>query len=285
MRKLAQRFGRALHCHKNMVNAQVTPDLSLPQAVHCLCIDERRALMQWLTRNGPFWEDMRIHGRDEYLECKGEVVTDTAVGEAAYRCLTGFDHQLVSLTPSSWEFSPIPVRWIREGYELVEVANYWEQSALELALQSAPAPLTSWEQLADVAVQRCPDLKFLPSSFEPLQGHPFVEGAAQRLLILLETLQRFRSCHDEGHERTAEGQRIYQDHFTGKKAWFTDSSDTEKLEYRAKLTFRGPTAGSLPLFCPWHGKVKSPQLRIHFSWPIPAGATLYIAYVGPKITR
>ena len=39
------------------------------------------------------------------------------------------------------------------------------------------------------------------------------------------------------------------------------------------------------LFCPWHGKVKSPQYRIHFSWPTTATTPIYIVYVGPKLTK
>ncbi len=30
-----------------------------------------------------------------------------------------------------------------------------------------------------------------------------------------------------------------------------------------------PLNGSL--LCPWHGKIKTPQFRIHFEWPRPAG--------------
>ena len=39
------------------------------------------------------------------------------------------------------------------------------------------------------------------------------------------------------------------------------------------------------LFCPWHGKVQTPQLRVHFSYPIRANEPLYIVYVGPKLTK
>jgi hypothetical protein len=284
MRMLAQRFGRALHCHRNMTNARVTRDLSLFQAIQRLRVDEKRALMLWLTQYGPFWEDTRVHGSDEYLECKGNVVTDTAIGEAAYCSLNGMEHRVLSLTPSAWEESPIPVEWVGESRELVDVINHWNHGALESALQTAPTPVTSWKQLAGVAGERCPNLTFSTESFEPLEGHPFAVGAAQRLLILLETLQRFRTCVDEKHGRTAEGQRLYQEHFTGDKAWFSDSSETEKNTFRTRLTFRRPNTEGESIFCPWHGKVKTPQLRIHFSWPVPAGAAFYVVYVGPKIT-
>ena len=40
------------------------------------------------------------------------------------------------------------------------------------------------------------------------------------------------------------------------------------------------------LFCPWHGKVSTRTLRIHFSpGQIRASDPLYVVYVGPKLTK
>lgn len=78
---------------------------------------------------------------------------------------------------------------------------------------------------------------------------------------------------------------MFQLHFTGDKAWFSDSSSTEKSDFRKELTFRHPMNAGEYLFCTWHGKVKTPQLRIHFSWPIRASDPLYVVYIGPKITK
>ena len=91
IREAARRFGRDLQCHRNVVNAQVTNDLTMPQAVQSLSSEQRRALMQWLTRRGPFWEDIREHGEEDLMEHNDEVVTDTAVGEAAYCLIHGSD--------------------------------------------------------------------------------------------------------------------------------------------------------------------------------------------------
>jgi hypothetical protein len=287
IRQIAIRFGRELYCHRNVVQTRVTPALAMPSAIQALGVNERRALMQWLTRQGPFWEDIRGHGPDDYLECRENVVTDSAVGEAAYCCFHGIERHLVSLIPSSWQFSPVPVTWIADsGTErTVEVVNYWDPVRVEAALQAAPVPLESWKHLEKVATTRCLDLTFSPDSFEPLLGHPFAPGTAERTLVLLETLNRFKGCRDEHGQRTPEGQRLYQDHFTGDKAWFSDSSEQDKRDFLTELTFRHPTAEGELLFCPWHGKVKTPQIRIHFSWPVRADQSLYVVYVGPKITK
>ena len=49
IRQIALRFGRALHCHRSITQAQVTPTMGMPQMVQGLTPNERRALLQWLT--------------------------------------------------------------------------------------------------------------------------------------------------------------------------------------------------------------------------------------------
>lgn len=285
IRNKMRQFGRELYCHRNVAHAQITHDLTMQQAIQQLNQNDRRAVMGWLTQHGPFWEDERYHEPDDYLEYQDQVVTDTALGEAAYRCFSGSSYQLVSLAPSDWMFTPIPIIWQCNDIASIGVPNHWEISTLETAMRAASPQIQSWEQLASVIQSRCNNLTFAADSFEPLCGHPFVNSASQRIVELLETLNKFKSCFDAQGQRTAEGQRIYQDHFAGKKAWFTDSSDSEKNKFEANLTFKHPTKDTETLFCTWHGKVKTPQFRIHFSWPVGANVPLYIVYVGPKRTK
>ncbi len=132
---------------------------------------------------------------------------------------------------------------------------------------------------------------FAADAFAYLEGCPFVSGAAYRLLFILDTLHRFKSCFDSDGRRTAEGHEIYRDFFAGKKgeggrgAVFSDSSDSEKSKFKQEMTFGHPEKTGKTLFCPWHGKVQTPQLRVHFSWPVRADEALYVVYVGPKITK
>lgn len=286
IRKMARKYGRELHCHRNISNAQVNPSMSLPQAIQSLTRDEQRSVMQWLTRRGPFWEDERLHGEDDWLECRGDVVTDTAVGEAAYRCFNRTETSLVSLIPSSWDFSPALVEWHKSNEELerVEVVNYWDTDTLETALRAAPLQITSWEMLANISKARCTQLTFSLDCFKPLEGYPFALYTAQGVLSHLEILNQFKMCFDTKGKRTDEGHRLYQKHFTGDQAWFSDSSDPEKRDFQNDLTFLLNDGTSL--FCPWHGKVNYHiPLRIHFSWPVTAVDPLHIVYVDPKLTR
>ena len=264
----------------------------MPQAIQTLPINEQRALRSWFSQQGPFWDDSRHHTSDDYLEFDGSVVTDTAVGEAAWCRLNKIDQDLISIAPSSWEISPIPVKWIsRTEVRDIRVPNFWEPTSFESAIRDLPIVMDSWEQLGTVAVAQCPLLTFSDDSFSTLSGHPFVSGAAHRLLAILRILDQFKSCFDTNGSRTPEGHELYQNFFTGVKgeggrgATFSDSSDTEKAEFGKEMTFAHPNDPTLRLFCTWHGKIQTPPLRVHFTWPVKANEPLYVVYVGQKLTK
>jgi len=287
IRAIARRHMRALYCHRGFVNRQVTPQMAMPGAVKALPREEKRALMSWLTQGGPFWDDEREHDGGDWYECAGEIVTDTGVGEAAHCVLHGIDRGLVSLDPSDFTHDPVSVeRVLGEGDRVpVDVRNYWEPAAVEASLSAAPRALASWAALSELAFARFEHLRFAQNAFEPLGAQPFKQGVAERILARLEVLQQLKQCFDANGERTGEGHALYQQHFTGDKAWFSDESDANKADFAAELTFPNPDSPGETLFCSWHGKVKTPQYRIHFSWPVTAASSLYVVYVGPKITK
>ena len=66
------------------------------------------------------------------------------------------------------------------------------------------------------------------------------KSAAEHLLSRLEILHRLKNCFDQQGRRTPEGHKIYTDYFTGARAWFSDSADTEKEEFKEALTFSHP---------------------------------------------
>ncbi len=288
IRQRVRQHGYELFCHRRLAAAKVTCDTVMRQAVGCMPKSEQRALMSWITKQGPHWEDDRLHRGDDYLESGGEVVTDSAIGEAAWCMLRGSRRELVSFDSSSWLMTPIPVRWQRDDgtCEDTSIPNHWTLDSVEEALDRHPSPVASWTDLATRSRERCGRLTFAADAFEPLRGHPFSPGVAARVRVLLNTLDRMKGCFAADCSRTPEGSRLYQDHFTGDKAWFSDSSDSEKTSFTRQLTFKHPEDADATVFCPWHGKVKlPPQFRIHFSWPMTSKDPLYVVYVGPKITR
>lgn len=283
MRAMARKFEREVYSPRAIHNVPINPTTTLHQAVQRLPRDQKRSVSQWLNRHGPFWEEDARHSSDDYIDYEGEVVTDTALGEAAFCVSVNIERRLISFTPSNWQISPIRVKIYADSEIDVGVPNYWEATEFEAALQEAEPPIASWEQLDRVSRKSFPRLHFSGDCFEYLSGQPFALGAANGILNRLSVLDELEGAVDAGGKRTPEGHRLYQDHFTGDKAWFSDSSETEKQEFEKKLTFKGPDGTPLP--CSWHGKVKTPQIRIHFSWAASPGERLWVAYIGLKITR
>lgn len=282
MRATACRYGREVHCHRAFLSVEPQAGVSLQQTLGQLAESKRRAVFGWLTRAGPC-----LHDGNDWFECRGDPVTDTAVGEAAYRTLHGVTAGLLSVTPSNWSFSPVEVTWRDRPDRLedlsVVLGNWWDPQVLERSLQTAEQQISSWEHLRHVSTTRFERLTFAGNCFEAMSGVPFAKSAAERIRVLLKVLDRFAREFDTDGRRTPEGQRIYQDFFTGKNSRFADSSDTEKRDFRKELTFPHPSHTGKYLFCTWHGKVA--DYRIHFSWPVRFGEPVYVVYVGWKITR
>ena len=57
LRNMARRYGRHLHSHRNIPNCRIGPEMSLHEALQRLPRDEKRSILAWLNRQGPFWED------------------------------------------------------------------------------------------------------------------------------------------------------------------------------------------------------------------------------------
>ena len=286
-RNKMRQFGGELRCHRSLAQVKISHQLNLQQAVYQLVNKNKsRAIMSWLTKDGPFWEDYRQHGADDWFESNGQIVTDEGLGEVAYRCFNGSDYRVFSFEPSQWQINPIDVYWHRDNGDIIpiQVSNYWYINSFAVALQSSEPPITSWQQLSANMRIHCQNLTFSANSFDYLYSQPFVDGAAKRIVELLKLLDKFKTCFD-AQGRTSEGHILYQEHFTGSKAWFSDSSDDEKNKFQNELTFDNPNNKSERLVCTWHGKVKTPQIRIHFSWPISADQPLYVPYIGSKITK
>ena len=287
IREISRRHQRSIYCHRRFASCHVTTSERMAAAVKALPLNEQRAVMAWLSHHGPFWDDDRQHDGGDWYEHGGEIVTDTSVGEAAYCRLHGIERGLISLQPSKFLHDPVRVKHLSESGErtLVDLRNFWEPDLIETFFTAAPPPLISWTALESLSTSRFENLRFSRNAFEPLRTQPFRQSIAERILARLATLQDMKECFNKEGTRTGEGHILYQQYFTGDKGWFSDSSPTEKKEFKQELTFPHPDIHGESLFCTWHGKVKSPQYRIHFSWPITALDPVYVVYIGPKITK
>ena len=290
MRNCIRRLGREIYCHHAILVSFPLPGMQMQQAIARLTSrDQQRIVITWLTQAGRLWDQERQHGADDWLECRDEIVTESAVGEAAYRQFHDVDCGLLSAAPSRWNYSPVEVLWRRaeNGAEssCISLPNWWEVVSLEHAFEALPNPVESWIALHGICLNRFENLAFADDCFDPLEGIPFAKSSAFRIIALLSKLDRFAICFDDDGQRTSEGQQIYNQYFTGETAMFSDSSDSEKERFSNQLTFSHPHQPHEALFCPWHGKERHLTLRLHFSWPVRAGESVFVVYVGPKITK
>ena len=287
LRAVAKQFGRDVYCGTNMAQLPAVHQSTMLEEMQRMSVDKKRALMHWLSRVGPHWEESRQHSSEDYFSYGAEVVTDTALGEAASLMLQRQLCGLVSFAPSAWLHSVVLINYVNSLNEAtpIEVENYWDSQALECALKRLPRTCNDWSSLEQQSRQRYTGIYFSDDCFDGLNGVPVSSSAINQIMQLLDTLNQFKQCFDAAGQRTSEGHEIYQKHFTGTKAWFTDSSDSEKNEFSAALIFKHPAHQNKTIECPWHGKVKTPQLRIHFSMPVTAKDSLYVVYIGPKLTK
>lgn len=244
----------------------------------------KRNVMIWLSKHGPFWDESREHTSDDYFEVDDQIMTDSSLAEAAFRLAHKQKADSVSFHPSNFLKTPLIVTWHRTDDKiLIEVPNFWDATTLENHLKQERPPLRSWADLLNRAATDFAHLTFLDSVRDSLEGEPFNSTIAERVMELLRILNTLQTSFDEQGNRTAEGHQIMDLYFRRQTAIFSDESDSNKIKFRKQLTFKKPEGAEI--FCPLHGKIRHRTFRLHFSWPIKHNTPLYIAYIGPKITK
>jgi hypothetical protein len=289
LRALARRGGQTIRLPRGLFERRAVGDRPLKEVLRVWPDrNKREALLSWAQREGPFALDDRQHTGDEFLVLESapdDPITDTALAEAAWRKLKTGDAEVVSATPSDLTRSPLRLLWRPDDVarEAIELTNHTTPPTLLNALSDA-APLESWAELERRARLRFDKLTFCDDAFHPLQNEPFHLGIAEEVLERLKVLDELKRLTVPGHGLSTAGVLLWQTHSVGDKAWFTDSSDAEKVDFKAALTFLNPKTGVRQLIG-WHGKVKNRQMRVHFSHPINHTDPLILFYVGPKLTK
>ena len=153
---------------------------------------------------------------------------------------------------------------------------------LETRGRSDPKP-ESWTEMLNTARIRFQRLKFSDAIDRDLRSVPFHGGIVHLIFERLSVLEAIANETIDAHGTLSDrGKELREEHFVGKKAQFS----SEKPRRESDLSFPDPDNPRTQLFCPWHGKVKLGQFRIHFEWPRPDNQQdIKVAYIGPKITK
>jgi hypothetical protein len=278
-----------LYCSRALHECKVTAIYDLKSAVRATGDKAYIGLvLEWAAKSGPFWDDNRQSEEDDYFEYKGLDVTNQGLGEAARRRLARLDANTFSFEGSGFESSPLCVQHglPEEPIGFVDVINHWQIVQLRTSLDSCRA-INGWSDVQEEVTRRFGlQLIIAENAIDALMATPFSNYAASRIIILLGVLNKLVEETEENGEFSLAGRELYTTHFVGKKAWFTDESQGNKVNFEQDMTFSDPRDAAKKLFCAFHGKIKSPQIRIHFEWPRPEGQReIKVVYIGPKITK
>lgn len=279
-----------LYCSRLLAQRPASAGMALIHLVGRCPQAFRAQALVWLANSGPFWDDDRQTNPDDYFEHREFDVTDQGLGEAARRRIGGRDAQTFSFNGGPMNFAETPLdvdHGLREDrIGRVPVPNCWSADELGRVVESIRPSATSWRDLRQQIAEAFPELIFSEEIEGQLRAHPFSRGIADRVLELLRVLQQLVRETGENDALSLAGVELLNNHFVGEKGWFSDESDGNKVKFKAEMTFKDPADGSVRIFCPWHGKIKISQFRIHFEWPRPPGQkAIKVVYIGPKITR
>lgn len=277
-----------LFCSRTICYRPVSPNHTFQQAVS-ISRDKllTNLVLNWLTKAGPFWEEQRQPVADDYFHYKETDVTEQGLGEVARRQLGGAFANSVSFPAAGFDYSPLPViqGLLEEPISTVEVTNQWKWDDIQLAVEAAMPPIINWEQMLTEARRRFDFLYLVAACGDPLKPEPFSHYVVERVFELLQVLNEYISCMARTGAPTERTHELMAQHFSGGNSWFSDESTSNKRTFKNQLEFHDPAEPGNKVFCPWHGKIKTPQYRIHFEWPPRSNSKLRVFYIGPKITK
>ena len=283
-----------LYCSRSFLMSPATATSSIQQAVINAGDRSFKGLvLEWLGRAGPFWDDERQSNKDDYFEYHGHDVADQGLGEASRRVLVEIDANSFSFKGNPLGFTE-NLLYIQHGLSeaplgTVEVGNCCELDKLRGSIDLL-VPLKCWPDLQPVIYKRFNQLIISSDAMSALLPVPFSRALKDRILRLLDILNELAIESDEDSKLSQKGKEILANYFAGacdpRQPIFKPESPTKKNNFKRELTFRDPSDESKTIFCHWHGKIQTPQTRIHFEWPRPSGQRkIKVVYIGPKITK
>lgn len=246
----------------------------------------RQPIMSWVSKKGPFWCDNRTFNEDDYFEHCSIDVTDMGLGECARKAIL---EQRVSSYSFSGLFDNTPLV-VQHGLPeevlgVYDVPNFWTLAQLVESSQRAIPKPTKWDEAIEQLNGKYTNLIFSPCLLDQISTLPFNMTVFDRMQELCRVLEEYLTSRDESGNLTAKSHEIERLHFHGDKAWFSDESDEDKRAFEQKLKFTDSRDGVKKTYT-FHGKIKTPQVRVYFEWPIkPSQNDIQIVYFGPKITK
>lgn len=283
-------LARALYYSRALPAVSGVAGETIVQTISRLPRDEKNAFLLWLANRGPFTDDVRTEAEDDLFHYEDTDVTDQGLGEAARRVIVGRSAVTYSFSPGrtrQFDYSPLEViqGWKENVIAQIELQNFWDVHLLIDALTRAQPEPDNWTALVEQAIQRFPNLCIAGYVVDELRRTPFSASLARNVLDLLWVLNAIKEEMNVDGTFSLDGMQLFQKYFVGENAWFTDESDRNKIDFKSDMTFSDPISEE-KVTCFWHGKIQTPQFRVHFEWPIVDMMNgIKVCYIGPKISK
>lgn len=276
-----ERTGFSFYCDTGIRLRNVIGEFNFEQVVRTSGNKELlRIVLAWLSKTGPFWAAEQLHSPEDLFSCMDDDVTGSTLAEAACRCSADTPCTLFGFSPSKFCCTPLVIVWRRNtGGEVdVPVENFWELLLLNERLASL-TPIKEWPELLTWAQRNSKHLLLSDDVIEPILHEPFSRAAAAEIQNLLKILDEISESYGDSGTLNAHGAGLVQLYFQGHHPRFSDESPNPKFDFTHPLN-------NQKVRCSWHGQVRlGCQYRIHFQWPKPRGARLWVAYIGPKLIK
>lgn len=275
--------GFKMYLHRGILERPALGGVFRKGILTCFKGQQIRTLMNWFSKDGYFLpDDACADSESDRFTCHypdgseegSEDVTGSALAECAFRSMAGEDAGSVSLGHSKFSWSPIKVSLSQSGDAIIE--NDYTLHALLQRLEGLQQPISSWTVLTS-RIGRLPGVSLEPGVENRLTTNPFAQNVAQGVYVCAKALSEMATA--SSLDRFNE---LFTTYATGGKARFSDSSSTEKRDFKAALTF---SVDHEKRMCPYHGKIKIQQYRIHLVDRPAFGRSSRIVYIGPKLTK
>ena len=245
-----------------------------------------QTLMNWLSKSGVFLPDDACAAPDDRFLChrseesgrRNDDVTGSALAECAFRMSLGENGCAISLEQSEYHWSPLKIFFLQSDAptEEIFIENDYSLILLRQRLDGLLPPIASWPVLLE-RINQLPKVSIEAGVEDILLKNPFTANVAKGLYECATALSEMATA-----ETLGQFNELFAKYATGEKARFSDSSASEKRDFKFALTF---TVDGRERLCPYHGKVKMQQYRMHLVERPAFGRPARIVYIGPKLTR
>lgn len=241
-----------------------------------------RTLMNWFSKDGFFLPDNACADTADSFVCyypkdaeeKSEDITESALAECAFRKIAGEDAGSISLEQSKFSWSPIKVLLSQSDEAIFD--NDYTLHSLKQRLEGLLPQMYSWSILME-RIEHLPNVTLEPYVKTKLITNPFSQNVAEGIYARAKELSEMVTATS-----LEQFNELFTKYATGTKVRFSDSSTSEKRDFKDALTFSVDDEQRL---CPYHGKVKIQQYRIHLVDRPAYERSARVVYIGPKLTK